>query len=531
MDSDLKELGMLAQLPEPDCIPQDAMNPRAEELKQYREVFFDPALDGFSNELEYVGKLPYLTSREVESSPLGCGFEVLDHRCGYDFEKVIPIMRNSGIKWARLQSGWQRAETVPGVYDFGWLDNIVDKLLDAGITPWFSLSFGNPLYMKGAAPLPPHNNYFFSPTAFGEEGIRGWENYCRAMAKHFKGRVDHFEIWNEPNAGFLRKANLGKKIVAEEPAEYAKLVKISAHALHEIQPEAQIIAGSISGCAICNEYISKLFKAGIADDIDIFSYHPYSAFPEFWWPDRLQFIRDEIAKTGKKIKIWQGENGRPSDSIIQNRGFKSTEGSQARYLTRRYITDLKLKLDMTSYFLCCDIGNGYLPNGALHAQGVISAKDPENYRPKLAFRAMQSMAYLFRRPTEAVNGVFEIRRDRPGSTTEVVEHFSGISCCFRRGSIPIFAYYHVTNIDADWTPVSVNIHTWVDETYQWKNPVLIDPITARIYRIRKRADWCDGNYGKLIVFQRMPLLDYPLFMTDAAIIEKTGASESFMGKR
>ena len=512
-------MGFADQLPAPDPIPAGELNPRSNEVAKYKEMFFDPRYDGFDADLEFIADLPYHTSCEVKKSPLGVGFEVLDHRCGYIFENVMPIARNSGVKWARLQSGWQRAEQEPGKYDFGWLDEMVDSLLEAGIQPWFSLSFGNKFYMEDAEPLPPHGNYFFSPTRFGEKGIRGWTNYCKAMAEHFKDRVTHWEVWNEPNAGFLRVPNMGKVIKAEEPSVYVELVAITAKAVREVQPQAKIIGGSISGCAICNEYISKLFRHGIAEHIDIFSYHPYDGIPEACFPDRLQFIRDQIAASGRDIAIWQGENGRPSDSAALNCGWKSTEGNQARYLTRRYLTDLRLGVDMTSYFLICDVGNGYLPDGQWHTYGVIDPSKPENYRPKLAFRAMQSMAWLFDSRTELTHGCFEIRPPLGWSlSTMPLENGSGLSCAFRRGNIPIFAYYHPSNFDSDWMVKPVQIQTWVDETMKFDKPILIDPITARVYRIKKMAEWCDGNYGNVLILPRMPLLDYPLFVTDASLL-------------
>ena len=220
------------QLPVVDPVPA---NPRQDEIKKYCEMLFDPRYDGFENNLEYLTDLPVRNSLQVKSSPLGVGFEVLDHRTAYIFEKALKIARHSGVKWARIQSGWQRAETTPGVYNFDWLDEIVDGLLGAGIQPWVSLSFGNPLYMAGAEPLPPHGNYFFSPTRFGKEGIEGWQNYCRAMVKHFSSRVTHWEVWNEPNAGFLRKPNTGSLIQPEPPEVYAELVKITYAAVKEIQ--------------------------------------------------------------------------------------------------------------------------------------------------------------------------------------------------------------------------------------------------------------------------------------------------------
>ena len=514
-------MGFADQLPAPDPIPAGKFEPREEEIRRYKETFFDPRYDGFDSDLEFIADLPFHSSREVESSPLGVGFELLDHRTGYDFHKVLPFARNSGVKWARLQSGWQRAEQEPGKYDFSWLDEIVDGLLDAGIQPWFSLSFGNGLYMADAEPIPPHGTYLFSPTRFGQKAVGGWIHYCKAMAEHFGSRVRHWEVWNEPNAGFLRVPNLRKVIRAEEPQVYTELVAITSKAVREVQPGAKIIAGSISGGMICNEYIEKLFKSGIAEYIDIFSYHPYDGIPESFFPDRLQFIRDQIAASGRPITVWQGENGRPSHSALLNCGWKATEGSQARYLLRRYLTDLRLGVEMSSYFLICDIGNGYLPNGNLHSYGVIDRTDPDDYRPKLAFRAMQSMAWLFDSRTQRTHGCFEIKPMLGwGISTLPLEFASGLSCAFRRGDIPIFAYYHPTNFDADWQVRPIRIQTWVAETMNFDKPILIDPITTRVYRIRQTTRWSNGNYGTALILPRLPLLDYPLFVTDGSLLNE-----------
>ena len=146
--------GFLDQLPVADHVPFKNLYPRLNELDTYQERFFDSRYDGYERELEYIGDLPFRTCNEVANSPLGVNFEVLDHRTAYSCSKVLPYARNTGVKWARLQSGWQRAEKEPGKYDFTWLDEIVDGLLDAGIQPWFSLSFGNGLYMD-AEPIPP----------------------------------------------------------------------------------------------------------------------------------------------------------------------------------------------------------------------------------------------------------------------------------------------------------------------------------------------------------------------------------------
>ena len=264
-----------------------------------------------------------------------------------------------------------------------------------------------------------------------------------------------------------------------------------------------------------------MFKSGIAEYIDIFSYHPYQQIPEIYYQDRLQYIRDLIAESGRPITIWQGENGRPSKSALLRRGWKATEGSQARYLTRRYLTDLRLGVEMTSYFLICDIGNGYFPNGNVHSQGVIDATDPDNYRPKLAYRAMQSMAWLFDSRTKPMHACFEIHPMISwGVSTLPLETADGLTCAFRRGNIPIFAYYHPTNIDADWQVKPVQLVTWLDDAMKFDKPILIDPITARIYRIVNKIEWCHDVYDDMLVLPRLPLLDYPLFVTDASLMNE-----------
>ena len=112
----------------------------------------------------------------------------------WDVEQAWPVLDDLGIKWARVQTGWARTEKEPGVYDFSWLDTIVDKLLERGVTPWLSFSYGNPLYTKNmnTAPegLPPSNvgcdefGVGFPPIKTEKER-QAWKNYARALVKHF----------------------------------------------------------------------------------------------------------------------------------------------------------------------------------------------------------------------------------------------------------------------------------------------------------------------------------------------------------
>jgi hypothetical protein len=42
-----------------------------------------------------------------------------------------------------LQCGWAKCEQKPGVYDFAWLDEVVNDALAQGVQPWLEVSYGN----------------------------------------------------------------------------------------------------------------------------------------------------------------------------------------------------------------------------------------------------------------------------------------------------------------------------------------------------------------------------------------------------
>lgn len=77
--------------------------------------------------LQKIGKVKPVGAKEVKDSRLGLGMEKLD-RDAFDPEKVYDRVAALGVKWIRLQSGWQKTERAEGVYDFSWLDRQVDEL-------------------------------------------------------------------------------------------------------------------------------------------------------------------------------------------------------------------------------------------------------------------------------------------------------------------------------------------------------------------------------------------------------------------
>ena len=126
---------------------------------------------------------------------------------------LMSDLAESGVKFARCQTGWMKCEKVPGQYDFQWLDEVVDPLAAIGIETWFSLSFGHPVHTPAEAYekawreangklVPGWARGWVGeiPLYHGEKGMKAWTEYVRALCRHFRGRVRFFEVWNEPEA-------------------------------------------------------------------------------------------------------------------------------------------------------------------------------------------------------------------------------------------------------------------------------------------------------------------------------------------
>ena len=120
---------------------------------------------------------------------IGC--ETLD-RSYADYNAYKAYLEPLGARHIRIQAGWARCEQEKGVYDFSWLDTIVDDAIGRGISPWLQVSYGNPVYAGGGTA------FSSSVLPYSEQALAGWDNWVRALARHFRGRVKDWEIWNEP---------------------------------------------------------------------------------------------------------------------------------------------------------------------------------------------------------------------------------------------------------------------------------------------------------------------------------------------
>lgn len=346
--------------------------------------------------LTKISKIAPKASKDIKKSIIGLGFEKLD-RDVFDPEKSYDFVAKSGVKWARLQSGWQRTEKEKGIYDFEWLDGIVDSMLKIGVEPWLCLCYGNGLYNKsaqavfGAVGCPPINT---------KEEKEAWSSYVKATVTHFKGRIRYYEVWNEPDGKWCWKHG-------PNPHELGNFIIDTAKACKEADNECKVIG--FATCMADKEYLEKAAQTGCLDYIDAVSYHAY-ATREDGFKHNFDVYKSFLESKGKSIPIIQGESGTQSrpDGAGALKGGAWTPLKQAKFLLRHLLCDINNQVEIASYFSCMDmiealngtVGevSSYLDYGYF---GVIGADFDENgrstgeYTPKMSYYALQNLCSVF----------------------------------------------------------------------------------------------------------------------------------------
>ena len=462
--------------------------------------------------LKEIGRIEPVNAKSLKTSRLGIGFEKLD-RAVFDPEKAYDKLGEIGVKWVRLQSGWQRTETEKGVYHFEWLDSIVDNIIARGMIPWMCVCYGNQLYDDKAKTrfgavgcMPVHT----------EEQKNAWESYCSALAAHFMGRCDHFEIWNEPDGDW----NI-------ETAETAETVgafnRDSAIALKKGNSKAYVIGGALCGTLI--KFLNRMHSTGFGEYVDAISFHEYT-YDEGSVRQKVDGIRAVNKLYGFDLPVIQGESG--SQSRYGGHGALHTaawtERKQCKQLLRHLVADLISGVKFASYFTCVDMIealNGKIGDIASYLDygyfGVLGADFDENgmstgeYEPKPSYYALQNLASLLGGelenidfPTVFLKGNAPHTGYRPNIGCTVAS-YGGFK--LDDGSIALVYWYPDDIMTHDFEGA---VTLEIAAPREYSRITLVDPMDGKIYEIPESIMKPDGYGG--YVFEHLVIRDYPLFL-------------------
>lgn len=154
------------------------------------------------------------------------------------------------------------------------------------------------------------------------QDFNNYANFVGVLAERYKGRIQHFQVWNEPN---LTGEWGGKPI---SPEQYGLLLRLTRTQLRAHHPDALLVTAGLAqtiedGRATNNlselDFLQRLYDAGYGDSFDILAVMAYGlghspedrrVGPKETNFSRLQLAREVMVRNGDAAKpIWAAEYG------------------------------------------------------------------------------------------------------------------------------------------------------------------------------------------------------------------------------
>ena len=463
--------------------------------------------------LKKIGCLRPKSVREVGPSNFTIDGAPVD-RDFVDFDKYRDYLEPLGVNKIRILTGWAKSEREKGKVDVAWLDHIVDWCLAHSIEPLLELSYGNPIYpgagsagLSGGIPNTP-------------EGLKEWDRWVDFLGGHFKGRVNEWAMWNEPD----------NRLKVNTPDMIAAFNVRSAKILRKHMPDCRIHGLSLGWWL--PDILESCIKP-MGEDVklfDTFVYHGYVANPDLSYETDAA-RKAVIAKYAPHAKLRQGENGAPSefDSAFALKYIPWSELSQAKYDLRRALGDLGHDLE-SGLFCIVDINYAppTYPVPYCNRKGYLRLNSRNDViQVKRAYYAIQNMVSVFNANLARVAekkvstadpslALFEYR-NRKGEALFVFWEKGTMICTKCEGGAKI-EYDAVIDPQSGRPGDSLTtrevVFEWGDDPF--KEPVWVDLITGWVYEIPKENQIChaDGT-----TFVRIPAYDSPCFVTERSELD------------
>lgn len=467
---------------------------------------------GFSSCQQKDRKIQAVSSLSIESAPWGVEFNALPpHIDKYPhelnditFDRIDSLVESAsslGVKWVRLSVNWSNVVDTAGNYHWSKVDQIVNGLYHKKINIALCINGGHKRYTNSKAPVTP-------------EEIQHWRQFAKTLVGRYREKVEHWELWNEPNTVWFWKPY-------PNATHYVNLMKEFHTIIKAIDPEGKIVGGSLARLDMV--FADSLFKQGFGNYIDAFTYHPYNEIPEatiqsvrvsvktpLWYTesDHSVFrLKELIDSVNPAIRVWQGECGYPSQDNssgwMGNGPWSPT--IQAKWLLRRMLVDLSYNADVINYFSMVEYttgGNVDEGKGKLNSKGLLQL---EKLTTKPAYYAYQNLISVLNGPLKAALSThYSIKINNEGSFYGVRSKNIKFLDIDNGTGARLLAYWIVWKMQDRTTDASISLTT----EKPFIKPVLINLLTGKVNKIHFENDGIEQH------LLNVPLGDYPFIITE-----------------
>jgi Glycosyl hydrolases family 39 len=208
---------------------------------------------------------------------------------------------------------WPDLEPNKGQWQFERLDHYVSMAQEHGTSLLLPLGM-TPLW---AAPRP--------QISAEPKNMDDWRTFVKTVVSRYKGRIQAYEIWNEPNLTDFWTGTTDQMLA---------LTKEASEIIHSLDPQAIVVSPSATA-DFGIPWLEEFLKKGGGQYVDVIGYHfyvnPNTGRPEQMLPV-IQRVRQVMSENGLgKKPLWNTEQG-----WLIPAQFDSEEMA-AGYLARAYI--------------------------------------------------------------------------------------------------------------------------------------------------------------------------------------------------
>ncbi len=195
----------------------------------------------------------------------------------------LDLIHDAGFGWVKQNVGWRDVEGIEkGHYNWYFTDRIVSDVEELDLNVLFRLD-SEPVWV-----VPPRGD----STGNGPpEDPQDLGDFCHALAKRYRGRVEAYQVWNEPN---LSREWGGHP---PDPAAYVDLLRACYIGIKTADPNALVVSAGLSptGSGLPEaipdtEYLTQMYEAGAAPYFDLLGVHA----PGFGYPPEIS--PEEVAE-------------------------------------------------------------------------------------------------------------------------------------------------------------------------------------------------------------------------------------------
>jgi polysaccharide biosynthesis protein PslG len=243
----------------------------------------------------------------TEVNPIGVNTFLAREVEPWKREQTLDMASAAGVGWIKEHFAWRAIETAPDSY---W-DSVFqqdawakyDAIVDSADRHNLRVVARIDLAPQWARPI--GSEHTAPPTNYSD-----FADFIAEFVRHYDGRVQFIQIWNEPNLA----AEWGGQI---DPEGYAHLLQVAASAARAVDPNIVILSAPLAMTTENSDramddlsYWQALYDAGAAGYFDIMSANaygldqPFDAAPD---PNTLNIRRIELLR---EIAVRNGDGGK-----------------------------------------------------------------------------------------------------------------------------------------------------------------------------------------------------------------------------